>query len=274
MNTFSNHQVTFIDDKTSMTLSHKLVGEEPLSIYVQEKLYSITMRTPGDELPHVAGFCLGEGIIEKPDDFTSLSFCDGTDTSGVIVTLTESRITKISHLLDKQRDRPDHCLSCGEMVNNLYQNVYPFKDETGIDIKMALGCLEKLSDHQPLRHHTHASHAAALYGSDYSLLSAAEDVGRHNAIDKAIGKLFLDHTLNKASFLILSSRISYELVQKAARAHIPVILAISRPTSLAVELASQLNMTLACLAKNSGVYIFCGEQRLTTDKKRVQTETI
>ncbi|MBW2568043.1 MAG: formate dehydrogenase accessory sulfurtransferase FdhD [Deltaproteobacteria bacterium] len=262
MNTFSNHQIIFIDGKTSISLHHKLVGERPLSIYVQEKLYSITMRTPGDELPHAAGFCLGEGIIEKPDDFTSLSFCEKTNTSGVIITLTKSRINRISHLLDKQSNRPTHCLSGREMINNLYQNVHPFKNETRINIKMALGCLEKLSDHQPLRHHTHASHAAALYSSDYNLLSVAEDVGRHNAIDKTIGKSFLDRTLNKASFLILSSRISYELVQKAARAHIPIILAISRPTSLAVELASQLNMTLACLAKNSGLYIFCGANRV------------
>jgi FdhD protein len=225
LNTFSHHQVTFIDDKTSISLRHKLISEEPLSIYVQEKLYSITMRTPGDELPHVAGFCLAEGIIEKPYE-------------------------------------PGRCLSCREMVNNLYQSIHPFKDETEININKAIDCLEKLTEHQPLRHHTHASHAAALYGSNYSLLSAAEDVGRHNAVDKAIGKLFLDRTLNKASFLILSSRISYELVQKAARAHIPVILAISRPTSLAVELASQLNMTLACLAKNSGLYIFCGADRV------------
>ncbi len=264
MNIFSNHQVIFIDDKTSMSLRHKLVGEEPLSIYVQEKLYSITMRTPGDELPHVAGFCLAEGIIEKPDDVTSLSFCDETDTGGVIITLTESRINRISHLLDKHRYNyePSPCLSCRKMVNNFYQSIHPFNDETGIDINKAIGCLEKLSDHQPLRHHTHASHAAALFGSDYSLLSVAEDVGRHNAVDKAVGKLFLERALHEASFLILSSRISYELVRKAARAHIPVILAISRPTSLAVELASQLNMTLACLAKNSGLYIFCGEQRL------------
>ena len=269
MNTFSHHQVTFIDDKTSISLRHKLISEEPLSIYVQEKLYLVTMRTPGDEFPHVAGFCLGEGIIEKPDNVTSLSFCDATDTNAVSITLTESRINRISHLLDKQRDNYDRgrCLSCREIVNNLYQSIHPFKDETGIDINKAIECLEKLSDDQPLRHHTHASHAAALYGSDYSLLSTAEDVGRHNAIDKATGKLFLDRRLNKASFLILSSRICYELVQKAARARIPVILAISRPTSLAVELASQLNMTLACLAKNSGLYIFCGEQRLGLGQK-------
>ena len=127
---------------------------------------------------------------------------------------------------------------------------------------MALHCLEKLSDHQPLRKKTRASHAAALYNLDFELLSIAEDVGRHNALDKAIGKLFLDRRIQMASLLTLSSRISYELVQKAARARIPIILAISRPTSLAVELASKLNITLACLAKRSGLYIFCHEHRL------------
>jgi FdhD protein len=113
-----------------------------------------------------------------------------------------------------------------------------------------------------MRKKTRASHAAVLYTPDLDLLSVAEDVGRHNAVDKAIGKLFLEGKLEKALLLILSSRISYELVQKAARARIPIILALSRPTSLAVELASKLNMTLACLAEDSGLYIFCGEHRM------------
>ncbi|MGD9045746.1 MAG: formate dehydrogenase accessory sulfurtransferase FdhD, partial [Desulfobacterales bacterium] len=88
-------------------------------------------------------------------------------------------------------------------------------------------------------------------------------VGRHNALDKAIGKAFLSHQLDQARLLILSSRISYELVQKSARARIPVILAHSRPTALAVDLAANLNMTVASLDDNdAGLYVFCGEQRL------------
>ena len=141
--------------------------------------------------------------------------------------------------------------------------IRPVNDNTRIDPGLALECLENLSRHQPLRNKTRASHAAALYSSDFKLLSVAEDVGRHNALDKAIGKLFLDRNLDEAVLLTLSSRISYELVQKAARARIPIILAFSRPTSLAVELASKLNMTLACLADPVGLYIFCGEQRIS-----------
>ena len=87
-------------------------------------------------------------------------------------------------------------------------------------------------------------------------------MGRHNALDKAIGRLFLRGQLPQARLLTLSSRISYELVQKAARARIPVILAVSRPTALAVELATALNMTLASLGKNDTLMVYCHPERL------------
>jgi len=221
------------------------------------------MRTPGDEIPHVAGFCLGEGIVDSPDDFTSLAFCDGEDTNVVTATLKSSRQEKISQHLERRGFiSQTSCGLCGkEIIEDLFQVIQPLTDDSKIDIQKGLTCLETLSLHQPLREETKASHAAAIYSSDFVLLSAAEDVGRHNALDKAIGKLFLEDELDRAALLILSSRISYELVQKAARARIPIILAASRPTSLAVGLASQLNMALASLANESGLYLFCGEHR-------------
>ena len=252
MNTFLNHQVVFIDKKNTISVQHKLINEKALSILVQGRPYCVIMRTPGDELQHVAGFCLYKKLIDIPDDLTSLSFKDDTDTNIVAITLSESRKEKISHLLEKQDMAQTDCCSCEKDI---------MTDETSIDVKSAINCLGELSNHQPLRSDTHAAHAAALYSSDFELLSVAEDVGRHNAVDKAIGKLFLDNTLSRAYLLILSSRISYELVQKAARAKISVILAMSRPTSLAVKLATKLNMTLACLANGSGLYIFCGKHR-------------
>ncbi len=121
--------------------------------------------------------------------------------------------------------------------------------------------LNALSGHQPIRDKTKATHAAAIFNIDYELLSVSEDVGRHNALDKAVGKLFLDHKLDQAALLVLSSRISYEMVQKAARARIPVIIAKSRPTSLAVELASKLNLTLASPGGETGVFVYCGDHR-------------
>jgi len=265
LETFLEHKVLCWDSKNSTSFKHRLIGEEPLSIRVEGKPYSVVMRTPGDELAHAAGFCLAEGIVDTPNDLGTISFCDDIDSNVVTVTIGKSRRNKIADLLDRRGFiSQTSCGICGkEIVKDLYQIIRPVSDDARIDAGLALECLETLSQHQPLRDKTRASHAAALYSSAFKLLSVAEDVGRHNALDKAIGRLFLDHRLDEAVLLTLSSRISYELVQKAARARIQVILAFSRPTSLAVELASELNMTLACLADSTGLYIFCGEHRLT-----------
>jgi FdhD protein len=97
------------------------------------------------------------------------------------------------------------------------------------------------------------------------IVSFAEDVGRHNALDKAIGKAFVARKLSEAVILILSSRISYEMVQKAARARLPIVIGLSRPTALAAEMGRALNMTLACTARQSELIIVCGEDRLISD---------
>ncbi len=261
MNNYSNHQVKYWNGEFFSVLSHDLIGEEPLFIRIQGKPYSVVMRTPGDEIAHVAGFSLGEGIVDSPDDIASIAFYDGSDTNVVTVTLKPSREEKITEQLDRRGYISQ--TGCGLCGKEMYQMIQPIPDNTDkTEIKTALNCLENLSQHQPLRRITRSSHASAIYDSDYTLLSVAEDVGRHNALDKAIGKIFLDNKLEHARILTLSSRISYELVQKAARARIPVIFAVSRPTALAVELASELNMTLASLAKDGGLFVFCGEDRL------------
>ncbi len=222
------------------------------------------MRTPGDELAHAAGFCLSEGLVDSPDDVNTIACCQGDDANVVTITLKPSRRDRIAEILDRRGFiSQTSCGICGkEIVKDLHQIIQPLQDNTRMDAARALNCLENLSQNQPLRDKTRAAHAAALYNFDFKLLSVAEDVGRHNALDKAVGKLFLDGRLDEAVLLTLSSRISYELVQKAARARIPVILAFSRPTSLAVELATKLNMTLACLSHPAGLYIYCGESRL------------
>lgn len=264
MGTSSKHPILHWDNNLSTPSDHKLIPEEPLSIHVEGKPYSVIMRTPGDELAHAAGFCLAEGIVDTLNDINTLSFCDDMDSNVVTITLEESRKEKISDLLKRRGYiSQSSCGICGkEIVDELYQMIQPVSDKTKVDANIAFELLESLSLHQPLREKTLASHAAALYSENFKLLSVAEDVGRHNALDKAIGKLFFDRTLHKASLLVLSSRVSYELVQKAARANIPIIFAISRPTSLAVELASNLNIALACLAQNSGLLIFSGAHRL------------
>ncbi|MEW6670882.1 MAG: formate dehydrogenase accessory sulfurtransferase FdhD [Thermodesulfobacteriota bacterium] len=252
------------DNGSRLDRKQHLLREEPLSIRIQGNPYAVVMRTPGFERQHVAGFCLSEGIVDAPEDIANISFCEGEDTNVVTVTLKSSRRDKISEILDRREFiSQTSCGLCGkEIVKDLYQVIRPIADNTPLEIQKAVDCLENISAFQPLRKKTRAAHAAVLYDSNYKPMAAAEDVGRHNALDKVVGKLFLEHKLKDAAFLTLSSRISYELVQKSARARIPVVLAISRPTSLAVELATKLNMTLASPADDSGLLIFCGEERL------------
>ncbi len=225
----------------------------------------MVMRTPGDEIAHTAGFCLAEGIVDTLDDFNELGLCDESDRNVVTVTLSHNRRHQIINVLERRAFiSQTSCGVCGkEIVDDLNAMILPVASENTLNVQNAYHCLENLSKHQPLHHKTRSSHAALLFNANYEVLAAGEDVGRHNALDKAIGKLFLKEHLPEAILLVLSSRVSFELVQKAARARIQIILSISRPTSLAVELAERLNITLACLAKGNGLDIFCGKQRLT-----------
>lgn len=241
-----------------------LIEEEPLSIRIQGQPYSVVMRTPGDEKAHVAGFCLGEGIIDSLKDIAQIALCDGTDTNVVTVTLNPDRRWQIDSLLQRRGFvSQTSCGICGkELVEDLRQVIRPLKKALRLRIETAQACVHQLSRHQPLRRQTRAAHAAAIFDGQAHLLSVAEDVGRHNALDKAIGKVLLNGGIQQAAFVVLSSRVSYELVQKAARARIPIILAVSRPTALAVDLASQLKMTIACFPRKSDFHVYCGENRL------------
>jgi FdhD protein len=245
----------------------ELLGEEPLSIRVEGKPYAVIMRTPGEEIAHAAGFCLSEGIIDSPADYSSIAYCDAESTNVVTVTLNPSRRRSIAAILDRRTYvSQTSCGLCGkELIQDLVQEIRPLPAGRALPISNTLAGLRAMSAHQPLRSRTHASHAASLWDAHGKLISISEDIGRHNALDKAIGKTFLGGLLPQIALLIMSSRLSYELVQKAARARIPVILSVSRPTGLAVELAARLNMGIACLAPKEGVYIFCGPERFQLD---------
>ncbi len=264
MDTTYPHEVVYWDKGTEQVMSRGIIREEPLSIRVQGEPYSVVMRTPGDEKAHTAGFCLAEGLIETPDDYTHIAVCDGAETNVATITLTDQRRKQIKPLLERRGFvSQTSCGICGkELAQDLVQITQRIPDGPPIDLNAAYRRLDNLKDHQPLYRRTRAAHAAAIFDRALEVLSIAEDVGRHNALDKAVGKLFIDRRLDRAALLVLSSRISYELVQKAARARIPVILAASRPTGLAIDMAVRLNITLATMAKKSGLYVFSAPHRI------------
>jgi FdhD protein len=241
-----------------------LIGEEPLLIRVDEKPYSVVMRTPGEELFHAAGFCLGEGIADSPDDFATIGYCEDLDPNVIDVRLRPERREKIPDLLERRGFvSQTSCGICGkEMVKDLYQILTPAENTCQIEINRIFDCINKLSEKQKYYQRTRGSHAAMIFDTRLEAISFAEDVGRHNALDKAIGKAFINRKLAEAIILILSSRISYELVQKAARAHLPIMISKSRPTAFAAEMGRALNMTVACTGKESELIIVCGGNRI------------
>jgi len=267
MNSIQSQHVVLHKEDACQTYDQELIGEEPLLLLIEDRPYSVVMRTPGEEIPHVAGFCLGEGLVDDFEDFSTIGYCDQMDPNVVTVKLQPARRKKVATLLKRRGFiSQTSCGICGkEMVKDICQALTPITDETRFNIGLAIACADQLVHNQDFYKRTGGSHAAMLFDSKLDVLSVAEDVGRHNALDKAIGKICLSRQLTKARLAVLSSRISYELVQKAARAHLPILVSISRPTALAVELGQRLNMTLACMGKESGLLVFCGEERLTRE---------
>jgi FdhD protein len=243
------------------------VGEEPLSILIEGQHYSVIMRTPGQEIFHVAGFCLGEGLVDKPEDLATIGYCEDMDPNVVTVSLHPARRKKVADLLKRRGFiSQTSCGICGkELIRDISQMVTPISDESAISMRQAIACADQLAQHQELYEKTRGSHAVMLYDSQLNVLAVAEDVGRHNALDKAIGKVFMDGQLAEARVAVLSSRISYELVQKAGRARLPILISLSRPTALAVEFGRALSMTLACKGDEPKFLVFCGEERITSE---------
>lgn len=244
----------------------KVLGEEPLSIRVQGKPYAVMMRTPGDEIPLAIGFCLSEGIIDSFEDIKQIACCDGTDTNVVTVTLEADRLATTEPILDRRGFvSQTSCGICGkEVVDDLMQIVRPLNDQTCLNGKDILGCRIQFFNHQSLYQMTRASHAAAAFDANFRLQGVGEDVGRHNAVDKILGKLMIEGVLADTLCMMLSSRVSYELIQKVARARIPIVLAMSRPTTLAVELAEKLNITLICTPDDQTLLVYSGAQKITS----------
>jgi FdhD protein len=257
-------KVTVIHSKNNEQAfqQHSLVIEEPLSIRIEGKPYSVVMRTPGDEIAHVAGFCLAEGLIDSPEDIVTIGFCTEENTNVATVTLTDNRKDQVLDLLDRKGFvSQSSCGICGkEVVKDLHQITSPVKNNLSLSVNQIIKCADRLYAFQPIHKETRSAHAALIFDMDLNVLASAEDVGRHNALDKAIGKVFMDKQISNARFGLMSSRLSYELVQKAARAGLEMLVGISRPTSLGVDLARAVNMTLACV-KGDDLMIFCGENR-------------
>jgi FdhD protein len=224
-------------------LPDDLTIEEPLEIRVGRKSIATTMRTPGHDEELAAGFLLSEGIVRDRDQIANIS---SSGDNRVDVELTADVKLKL-HSTKRFGTISSSCGLCGKTsIDAIRQNFPAVRSaDVRIDIETLLSLPETLHNAQSDFARTGGIHAAGIFGVDGTLMIAREDIGRHNAVDKAVGRAFLDEQLPLEKHLLLASgRASFEIIQKALAAGIPIVAAVSAPSSLAVELARDSNQTL------------------------------
>jgi len=246
---------TLLREGYSEKQTDTVIVEEPLQILINNKKYAVLMRTPGRDIELVAGFLAAEGIIDDKDEIEGINFCTSPNTVRVILcagTVWEPRKLPIS----------SSCGVCGiDSIEDLQAQLSQQIISTEIDVspkQLFLG-LDLLRQRQKNYQITAGCHGAGLFDAKTNLLlDWAEDVGRHNAVDKLAGKLFLsdDYSPDNCFVLLLSGRISFEIVQKAARAQIGVICAVGMPSSLAIETAKATGVKLYGWARNNQMFCY------------------
>jgi len=231
----------------------------------QQKNISVTICTPGHDEELAIGFLFTEGIIAGKDDIMN---CGAAANNIVIVTLRPG-ISFDPKKIERHFYTSSSCGVCGKSSIDAVKNVFS-NERVNDSIKVGASVLTKLPDtlrkQQKVFEHTGGLHASALFDLNGNLLLTREDVGRHNALDKLIGaSLITGNVPLDKHILLLSGRASFELIQKAAMAGIKIVCAVGAPSSLAVELAKETEMTLIGFLRDGRFNIYCGEQRVNKE---------
>lgn len=250
-----------------------LAAEEPLEIRLGGRSFSVTMRTPGDDFDLVAGFLVSEGVVWDPAQLGAMRFCAGEDEQGrQTYNVIEAQLAPGVRLPETSLERhvytSSSCGICGTASIEAVTKSSHFGPAGGgpvLALETLLSLPEKLRAHQQVFERTGGVHAAGLFGFDGELLCLREDVGRHNAVDKVVGWALRGGRLPlRQSVLQVSGRASFELVQKAHLAGIPVLSAVSAPSSLAVELAQETGLTLAGFSRGRSINVYTHPDRIAS----------
>ena len=251
-----------------------LAGEEPLGIRVDGAAVTMTMRTPGDDVELAAGFLVSEAVVRSAADIASIKLCDGTSCGhgdhhgmGNIADATLAPGVVLAPGARRNFMTTSACGVCGKAsIEDIC--VLPEKPLAADPSQFAPPVLatlpDRLRDAQRVFSRTGGLHAAGLFTADGELIVVREDVGRHNAVDKVVGWALLNDRLPLAGcVLLVSGRASFELVQKAVLAGIPLLAAVSAPSSLAVDLAEEAGLTLVGFLRGPSMNVYTGAQRLS-----------
>lgn len=248
-----------------------LAVEEPLEIRLDGSPLTVTMRTPGHDFDMAAGFLVSEGVITATEDVLATRYCAGTDEDGrntfnvVDVTLA-AHVPAPDTSLERNFYTTSSCGLCGKASLDAVRTRarWPVDgDPVGVEPSLLSSLPDRLRESQRVFDRTGGLHAAGLFDAEGRALVVREDVGRHNAVDKVLGWAQRTGALPlRGKVLALSGRASFELVQKAWMAGIPVVTAVSAPSSLAVELAREAGITLVGFLRGSSMNVYAGTHRV------------
>lgn len=255
------------DGRHSEIAADAVAVEEPLELRVGGRSVAVLMRTPGHDRELAAGFLLTEGVIRSADDLLDVVRCrdqDGGSSGNVVNALLAPSVEVDFARLTRHVYSSSSCGVCGKAtLDAVVQTFPPVSAETTFDAATMGGLPARLREAQPCFETTGGLHGCALFGLSGVLDSVREDVGRHNAVDKVLGRALLDRRLPLfAHGLLLSGRVSFELVQKALAAGLPLVAGIGAPSSLAIECAVRGNLTLIGFLRADRFNVYAGEQRL------------
>jgi FdhD protein len=271
----STKLITRWTDTEPIQIEDELVVEEPLEIRVGQQSLIVVMRTPGHDFELAAGFLYTESLITSGDDIEIIAYCDeedsGTQSSGLssLQNIVNVRLTEELDLDAKSGwQRNFHanasCGLCGKMtIESVRQQVQPLNSGFHANQEVCYKLNDRLRKAQSVFERTGGLHAAGLFDEKGELLIIREDIGRHNAVDKVIGHALLaDLVPLEQHILMVSGRASFEIVQKALFARIPIIAAVSAASTLAVDLAEEGNLTLIGFMRGQSMAVYSCPERI------------
>jgi FdhD protein len=253
---------------TPRAASDDLAGEEPLEIRVDGRAISVTMRTPGEDAELAAGFLLTEGLVRGPDDIEGVEPARPVESCNVVDVRLAPHVAVDFARLTRHVFASSSCGLCGKAsIDAVHQHFPPVTAALTVAVPTLLALPERLRAAQTGFARTGGLHAAGVFDAAGQLVMLREDVGRHNAVDKAVGWALLNRRLPfDRHVLLVSGRASFEIMQKALAARIPIVAAVSAASTLAVQFAAESGQTLVGFLRPPTFNVYAGPERIKIGK--------
>lgn len=253
-----NREIIVYDQGVTEHIEDAVVEETPLTIFLNNEELATVVCSPGGCRELGAGFLLTEGLVQNPSDIIEISDCD---ESGLLSIQTNAPVPQTNKFLRR------HIASCcGKSRGGFYfindaRQIRPLESDTRFEAEQLIHIIESLEKGSVTFRRTGGVHSAALADAT-GILCMYEDIGRHNAVDKVLGYAFLNDIATNDKCLVLSGRIASEILIKAARTSIPLVLSRSAPTGLTIEMAEEMNITVVGFARRQKFSVYTHSERI------------